>query len=87
MPLIFNGTTIPENVVSVFSFNSVNITQVIYNGVQVWNQLLGPVVGLFYGGSTGTYTNAVTRIDANGALVGSETAVGTARTGVAGASL
>ena len=45
--------------------------------------------GLFYGGSTSSFAviNAVTRIDSNGSLVGSETAIGTARYAVAGASL
>jgi len=43
----------------------------------------GTTVGLFYGGST----NTVTRINACGALVGSETNVGTARIGLAGAKV
>jgi hypothetical protein len=45
--------------------------------------------GLFYGGCAGsTYeSNLVTRINACGALVGSQTSVGTARYGLAGASV
>ena len=40
MPLVMNGTTIPENVANAFSFNGVNITQVVYNGVAVWKKSL-----------------------------------------------
>lgn len=46
-----------------------------------------PTMGIFYGGSeTGpVYYNLVTRIDSNGNLVGTETSVGNAREGIAGA--
>ena len=40
MPLVFNGVTIPENVANALSFNGVDITDVFFNGVQVWNQAL-----------------------------------------------
>lgn len=40
MPITFNGVTIPENVANALSYNGVNITQVIYDGVTVWQQSL-----------------------------------------------
>lgn len=40
MPFYFNGTLIPENVASAFTFNGTNITDVFMNGVQVWDQVL-----------------------------------------------
>ncbi len=57
-----------------------------------YGKRLGYTKGLFYSGQNGAFkspavNNTVTRIDANGALVGSETAVGTARTFTAGASV
>ena len=45
------------------------------------------VQGTFYGGFTTNYSNLVTRINACGALVGSETNVGTARRIFAGATV
>ena len=87
MPLVVNGVTIPQNVANALMVNGISVTQVIANGVAVWSQILGAAVGLFYGGFTGAYNNKVTRIDANGAMVGSETAVGTARQSFSGASL
>jgi len=48
----------------------------------------GPTVGLFYGGApTGAATNLVTRINACGALVGSQTNIGTARQWLGGAAV
>ena len=47
----------------------------------------GTTKGVFYGGLVTTYTNLVTRINACGALVGSETAAGTARGLFAGAKV
>ena len=47
----------------------------------------GPTVGLFYGGYSSSLTNLVTRINACGALVGSQTNVGTARSGLAGVAV
>lgn len=55
MPLVFNGVTIPENVANAFSFNGVDITDVYFNGVQVWHQSLGPTVG-WSGDSFYTYS-------------------------------
>jgi hypothetical protein len=43
MPLIVNGTTIPENVANALMVNGVSVTQVIVNGVAVWTQNLVPV--------------------------------------------
>jgi hypothetical protein len=40
MPLIMNGTTIPQNVANALSFNGTNITQVVFNGTVVWSQSL-----------------------------------------------
>ena len=44
-----------------------------------------PTVGVFYGGCASGLSNLVTRINACGALVGSQTNVGTARSQLAGA--
>lgn len=49
MPLVFNGVTIPENVANAFSFNGANVTDVYFNGVQVWHQSL--FSGLWSGNS------------------------------------
>lgn len=43
--------------------------------------------GYYYDGVTSDYSNKVSRIDVNNALVGSETSIGTARNGLAGASV
>jgi len=40
MPLYMNGTLIPENVANALTMNGVDITDVFFNGVQVWNQTL-----------------------------------------------
>ena len=40
MPIIMNGTTIPEDVASVFNFNGTDIKEVFFNGVRVWLQQL-----------------------------------------------
>ena len=90
MPFYFNSVLIPENVANAFRFNGVDITQVFFNNASVWLQNLIPITttGMFYGGlaSTTNY-NRVTRINSSGTLIGSETNVGTARYGVAGAGL
>jgi len=81
MPLIYNGTTI-----TAVTYNGVALSTLIYNGTVVWTA--GYIQGMYYGGRYGDYTyyNTVTRINSSGALVGSETAVGTAREYVGGAS-
>jgi hypothetical protein len=76
MSFIFNGTTI-----NAAYFNGTALTQIVFNGVPVWNS--APTIGLFYGGFNG---NIVTRINSSGTLIGSETNVGTARSGLSGAS-
>lgn len=63
MPLVMNGTTIPENVASVFSFNGVNITQVFHNGVQVWAQRL--VIGVWSGSSAINYKSGLVTSGSN----------------------
>lgn len=40
MPIVVNGTTIPENVANVLNVNGNNITSVVCNGVTVWTQSL-----------------------------------------------
>lgn len=55
MPLVFNGVTIPENVANAFSFNGANITDVYFNGVQVWHQSLCKVCSGWSGNSVVTY--------------------------------
>lgn len=90
MPLYWNGTLIPENVANALTVNGVNITAVVYNGTSVWSQSLGPTTAMFYGGGYGCSSggcimvNTVCRINSSGAIVGSETAVGTARQGAGG---
>lgn len=94
MPLISNDEPI-TNVI----YNGVEVTQIIYNGVSVWEQdgspiyipnpePTGPTVGIYYAGNTSSSNtnrvNTVTRIDSNGALVGSETLVATAKVSLAG---
>ena len=84
MPFIYNGVDIKAVV-----YNGVSLTQLVFNGVVVWNS--GPTVGVYYGGrsatSGGTIYNRVTRINASGASVGSETNVGTSRAFVSGAAV
>jgi hypothetical protein len=65
----------------------VALSTLIYNGTVVWTA--GYIQGMYYGGRYGDYTyyNTVTRINSSGALVGSETAVGTARSYTGGASV
>ena len=77
MAFIYNGVDIKAVV-----YNGVSLTQLVFNGVAVWNS--GPTVGVYYGGFPGN-SNTVTRINASGALVGSETNVGTGRPQLAGA--
>jgi hypothetical protein len=45
MPLVVNGTTIPQNVANALMVNGVSVKQVIANGVTVWSLALGPTVG------------------------------------------
>jgi hypothetical protein len=54
-----------------------------------YGKSLGPTTGIYYGGgtSTSTSTNLVTRINACGAIIGSETNVGTTRVSTAGAGM
>lgn len=40
MPIVVNGTTIPENVANVLNVNGTNITSVMCNGTTVWTQSL-----------------------------------------------
>lgn len=40
MPIVVNGTTIPENVANALNVNGVNITSVVCDGVPVWTQNL-----------------------------------------------
>ena len=40
MPIVVNGTTIPENVANVLNVNGTNITSVVCDGVPVWAQNL-----------------------------------------------
>lgn len=40
MPIVVNGTTIPENVANALNVNGVNITSVVCDGVPVWAQNL-----------------------------------------------
>jgi hypothetical protein len=55
MPFVFNGTTIPENVPNAFSFNGTDITDVFFNGVQVWHQSLINITGWSGNSITNTY--------------------------------
>lgn len=65
MPLIMNGTTIPENVANAFSFNGTNVTNVVYNGTAVWNQSL--FSGVWSGSSLLPYsTNLYNGIQTSG---------------------
>jgi hypothetical protein len=63
MPLIYNGVTIPENTAGALNYNGVAITQVIYNGVAVWNLVTGPSFAMFLN------YQIITRINDLGALV------------------
>lgn len=79
MALHFNGIDV-QNV----WFNGVQLQELWFNGVQV----LSSGNGLFYGGWTAnSIYNHVTRINSSGALVGSETRVGTSRYALAGAAV
>lgn len=40
MPIVVNGTTIPENVANALNVNGTNITSVVCDGVPVWTQSL-----------------------------------------------
>lgn len=66
MAIIFNGTTIPENVANALSFNGVNITDVFFNGVQVWDQLL--FNALWSGDSLVDVSGQIVGIDTSGSL-------------------
>ena len=51
MPIVVNGTTIPENVANVLNVNGTNITSVVCDGNTVWTQNLivrEPATGEFY---------------------------------------
>lgn len=84
MAFQFNGVA-PTRIV----FNGIDLEELVFNGTTVWTT--GPLppieIGLFYGGQISANTALVTRIDASGVMVGSETAVGTGRRGLAGASI
>jgi hypothetical protein len=76
MPLIVNGTTIPENVANALIVNGVSVTQVIANGVAVWTQNLVPVFtpGTSYivleaegSGDTNSWTTLTTKTFTGGA--------------------
>ena len=67
MSLVMNGVEIPENVANAFSFNGVNITDIFFNGVQVWNQSL--FAGVFSGDSTITFNGAWSTVDTSGNLI------------------
>ena len=79
MALIFNNTEIQE-----LWFNGVQLQEAWFNGVQVFSGVPVGGNGLFYGGDAGAI---VTRINASGALVGTETSAGTARQNLAGATV
>lgn len=40
MPIVVNGTTIPENVANSLNVNGTNITSVVCDGITVWTQSL-----------------------------------------------
>jgi hypothetical protein len=79
-----NGTT-------QISLNDLTVRNLagIPSGAIALNNFYGKsrAMGIFYGGYSTALTNTVTRINACGALVGSETAIGTARYDLAGASV
>ena len=79
-----NGTT-------QISLNDLTVRNLagIPSGAIALNNFYGKsrAMGIFYGGYSTALTDTVTRINACGALVGSETAIGTARYDLAGASV
>jgi len=46
MPLIYNGTEIPNT--SSINYNGTSLTKVIYNGVTVWEKYVAPVDNNYY---------------------------------------
>src|SRR5690606_6453925 len=82
MAFQFNGV-VPTRIV----FNGIDLEELVFNGTTVWTT--GPLppteIGLFYGGYA--RLDLVTRIDASGVMVGSETTAGSGRYGLAGASV
>ena len=58
--------------------------------ISLWNfygTLADFLYGMYYAGYSSDFLNTVTRINSSGALVGSETTAGTARSGLAGAGV
>jgi len=66
MPLIFNGVTIPEDVANALTFNGFDITDVFFNGVQVWDQVL--YSGIWSGNSYSVYGGLTQGIEVSGNL-------------------
>jgi hypothetical protein len=66
-----NGTTIPQNVANALMVNGVSVTQVIANGVAVWNQSLGPTVTVGWSGNSLYYASAtyIYGLETSGLLV------------------
>lgn len=59
MPIVVNGTTIPENVANALNVNGTNITSVVCDGVTVWTQSLivrEPASGEYYDSATYCFT-------------------------------
>jgi len=56
MGLIMNGVEIPTDVANAFSFNGVNITKIIANGIDVWTQVLFSGT---WSGSSKTYSSSM----------------------------
>ena len=59
MPIVVNGTTIPENVANALNVNGTNITSVVCNGVTVWTQSLFSALwsGSSFGNNIGLETS------------------------------
>jgi len=62
MPIVVNGTTIPENVANVLNVNGTNITSVVCNGVTVWTQSLN----LTWSGDSLVDSSYIAGIDTSG---------------------
>jgi hypothetical protein len=65
MAFYFNGTLIPENVASVFKYNGVDATSVVFNGTIVWQQSLFSAI---WSGSSITSGFYKTGINTSGSL-------------------
>lgn len=65
MPFVFNGVTIPENVANAFSFNGTDITDVFFNGVQVWHQSLFTAQWSANSIATGQYVSIGIQVSGN----------------------